>query len=149
MHASTRRILAWAPSAMRQFSAAPGSAVGLLGVGKMGAAMARNFIEAGYTVHAYDVSEEGRSQATAAGCIVGGSAAEVAGATDLTITMLPNDKVLEAVVEEILPALRPDSVHASCSTVSPHTACAQKQAAPLRPQLLHRVPSRSPTPLPI
>jgi 3-hydroxyisobutyrate dehydrogenase-like beta-hydroxyacid dehydrogenase len=34
------------------------STVGIVGVGKMGAAIASNLVEAGHSVHLYDVNEE-------------------------------------------------------------------------------------------
>ena len=98
------------------------SLVGIIGAGKMGTAMTKNFVQAGLSVLAFDPVPEACSAVEAAGAEVASSAVDVAARAPLVITMLPNDAVLESVTKDILPAMPRDSVHVSCSTVSPHTA---------------------------
>lgn len=99
------------------------STIGMVGVGKMGAEMTKNLVEAGRTVIAFDVTETGRDAAKRAGASVAVSAGDLAKECDLVISMLPNDKVLRNVVEnDLMPNMKEGSTHASCSTVSPHTS---------------------------
>lgn len=72
-------------------------AVGLIGLGNIGGGMCRRLLEQGYRVVGFDVSESALAAAEAAGATVMGSAAEVAEATHVTVTSLPNSAtVLEA-----------------------------------------------------
>ena len=90
--------LAVAPS--RGMASAPqeSEAVGFVGLGKIGFAMARNMLRAGESLVAYDVDKEAVDRLVAEGAAVAASsAAEVASATSRLITVLPNDAVLHEV----------------------------------------------------
>ena len=86
--------------------------IGFIGLGNMGAPMARNLARAGHVVTGFD---------TVAPCPEGveaaASAAEAAGGRDVVITMLPNGEILRSVAEEIIPVMRQGAVFADCSTV--------------------------------
>jgi len=83
---------------------------------------------AGAKVIAYDVEEAAvRSVVEKAGAIAGASAADVANQARVVFTAVPDDRVLNAVVCDLLPALaarKDKAVHVSCSTVAPSTCLA-------------------------
>jgi len=88
----------------------------------MGAAMAKNMVDAGRHVVAFDVTSDGISAAEAAGARTVKSVAEVGQlCPELVLTMLPNDRILREVTDALLPNLAPGATHASCATVSPVT----------------------------
>ena len=98
--------------------------IGFIGLGNMGAPMARNLIAAGHDVTGFDVSGvtvEGAAQAT--------SAAAAAVGMDAVITMLPNGAILRAVYAEIVPAAQPGAVLVDCSTVDVESARTVAQMA--------------------
>jgi 3-hydroxyisobutyrate dehydrogenase len=75
-----------------------GAVVGLIGLGNIGGGMCRRLLDRGYEVVAFDVADPAREAAGQAGARVVGSAAEVAAATAVTVTSLPNSAiVLDAV----------------------------------------------------
>src|SRR6056297_1205355 len=86
--------------------------IGFVGLGNMGAPMARNLASAGHEVIGFDpVSDcpEGVRPAP--------SGAEAARDADVVITMLPDGAILRVVAREIHPAMRPGAIHLDCSTV--------------------------------
>jgi len=98
--------------------------IGFIGLGNMGAPMARNLVTAGHDVTGFDVSGvavEGAAQAT--------SAAAAAAEMDAVITMLPNGAILRAVYAEIVPAAQPGAVLVDCSTVDVESARTVAQMA--------------------
>jgi 3-hydroxyisobutyrate dehydrogenase-like beta-hydroxyacid dehydrogenase len=78
--------------------------VGVIGLGIMGGAMARNLVGAGWTVIGHDISETCRSAAAKAGIEIGESAAAVAGRTADIITSLPSPRAVIATAEAIAAA---------------------------------------------
>jgi 3-hydroxyisobutyrate dehydrogenase len=104
--------------------------IGFIGLGNMGAPMARNLAAAGHAVTGFDtadVSVEGVARAA--------SAAEAARGRDVVVTMLPNGAILRAVADEVIPAARRGAVFADCSTVdvdSARAVAATATAAGLR-----------------
>jgi 2-hydroxy-3-oxopropionate reductase len=70
--------------------------VGFIGLGTMGAHMARNLLKAGHAVHAYDV----RADAVHAieGAVPAATVADAASQADIVITMLPDTPQVEEVV---------------------------------------------------
>ncbi|MEM9009781.1 MAG: 3-hydroxyisobutyrate dehydrogenase [Pseudomonadota bacterium] len=105
--------------------------IGFIGLGNMGAPMARNLVAAGHEVTGFDVSGvavEGVARA--------GSAAEAAGAAEAVITMLPDGRILRAVAAEIVPAMAPGALFLDCSTADVESAravAAEAEAAGLLP----------------
>lgn len=73
-------------------------AVGVVGLGQMGSAMAENLLAAGFSVVGYDVVEERRRQLAERGGAAVGSPQEVAEAADRIVTSLPSAEALDAVV---------------------------------------------------
>ena len=91
--------------------------IGFIGLGNMGAPMARNLAAAGHAVTGFDtapVAVEGVAPAP--------SAAEAARAKDAVVTMLPSGAILRAVTAETVPAARPGTLFLDCSTVDVESA---------------------------
>lgn len=111
-------------------SAAEGEseAVGFVGLGKIGFAMAHNMMKAGQSLLVYDADPDATARLVALGAAEGASASDVASRVSRIITVLPNDAVLKSVVlgadgvAGMLEALPAGGVHVSCSTVSPFTS---------------------------
>ena len=107
--------------------ASSSSPIGFIGLGKIGAAMATNLLQAGHCLAVHDVEPAAVERLRAEGAACPGSAAEVARAVGdgVCFTVLPNDASLVDVVQGggLLEALSGSgAVHVSCSTVSPHTS---------------------------
>jgi len=91
--------------------------IGFIGLGNMGAPMATNLAKGGHNVTGFDtagVTIEGVSNAS--------SAAEAATDQDVVITMLPNGKILRAVADQVIPAMKASAVLLDCSTVDVESA---------------------------
>lgn len=71
--------------------------VGLIGLGNIGGGMCRRLLGQGYDVVGFDISEAAKAAASAAGAQVVGSPAEVAAATHVTVTSLPNSSIVAEV----------------------------------------------------
>ena len=71
-------------------------AVGILGLGIMGSAMAANLMRAGFRVTGYDPLEACRRRHARAGGIVAKSAREAADSASILISSLPSSKALES-----------------------------------------------------
>lgn len=72
--------------------------VGFIGLGTMGREMARNLIEAGHAVTAFDIVGDAVAAAVAAGAKPAKSPAEAAANADIAITMLPDTPQVEEVI---------------------------------------------------
>ncbi|MBR8640567.1 NAD(P)-dependent oxidoreductase [Streptomyces tuirus] len=73
--------------------------VGFLGLGAMGLPMATNLVKAGFDVIAWNRSRPALEAAGAAGCRTAADPAEVAAATSVVITMLPDLPQVEALLQ--------------------------------------------------
>jgi len=91
--------------------------IGFIGLGNMGAPMARNLVAAGHEVVGFDTEAPAPE-----GVPMAGSAADAAADRDAVITMLPNGEIVRAVAEEIVPAMREGAVLIDCSTVDVDSA---------------------------
>src|SRR5258706_14637787 len=76
-------------------------AVGIIGLGIMGGAFARNLAAAGWQVKGFDIDPARASELSEAGVEIAPNAAAVAQAVPAIITSLPSPKALEQVVREI------------------------------------------------
>ncbi|HWJ44008.1 MAG TPA: NAD(P)-dependent oxidoreductase [Gaiellaceae bacterium] len=97
----------------------PRLAVGLIGLGHMGTAIAERLLEAGIPLLVYNRTRAKAEPLAARGARVAESSADLAGNVDVVLTSLANDEALEAVAGEVLAAARPGTVLADMSTVSP------------------------------
>ena len=80
------------------------TAVGFIGLGTMGAPMARNVMKGGHSLTVFDVNRAACDALAAAGAKVAATPKEVAAASDVVITMVPDAPDVEKV------ALGPDGI---------------------------------------
>lgn len=96
--------------------------IGWIGTGNMGAPICRNLIAAGHELVVHDIDPARLAELRSAGAAVASDAADLVARADLVFSMVPNDKVLLAVVEGIAGRLRPGQTFIDMSTVSPATS---------------------------
>ena len=94
---------------------------GFIGVGRMGAHMARRLLKAGHSLTVYDTSAAAVKELVAAGAQAAGSPLEVAHATETAFLSLPTPDIVERVCRELIGAQRLRHV-ADCSTTGPQVA---------------------------
>lgn len=112
--------------------------IGLIGLGKMGAPMARRLLAATYPLTAHDPRREAVDAARRDGAEVADSPAAVAGAADVVITMLPDGPAVEQVMYGaggLNQALRPGQI--LIEMTSSHPAVTRRIAADLGPRGVH------------
>jgi putative dehydrogenase len=90
---------------------------GIIGLGVMGIAYARNLRKAGMSVAGFDPAPAAMAALAECGGTPGEGPAKVAARSDVILTALPSVAALEQSIAEILPALRPDHVLAEMSTL--------------------------------
>jgi 4-hydroxybutyrate dehydrogenase/sulfolactaldehyde 3-reductase len=114
--------------------------VGFIGLGTMGGPMARNILNKGFDLVAFDVNTKAVQALVEAGAKAASSAADLASRADVVITMLPDSPDVEAVVlgpGGLLEGFRPGSLYIDMSTIDPETTqrigarLAQRQVAML------------------
>jgi 3-hydroxyisobutyrate dehydrogenase len=93
--------------------------VGFIGLGTMGASMALNVRRAGHELTVNDLRREAAKPHLDAGAKWADDAREAARACDVVFTSLPGPKEVEAVSEQLLESMRPDSAWFDLSTNSP------------------------------
>ncbi len=97
--------------------------VGFVGLGAMGLPMARNLHAAGLLAGAWNrTPAKAAALAAETGVPAAASPAALAAGCDLVVTCVSADDDLLAVVDALLPALRPGAIVADCSTVASSTA---------------------------
>ncbi|MGX9961784.1 3-hydroxyisobutyrate dehydrogenase [Roseomonas sp. F4] len=95
--------------------------IGFVGLGNMGAPMARNLVKAGHAVAVFDLSPAAIAAVPGAEAAESGAAA--ATGADIVFTMLPaGAHVREAWLGGMAAASRPDAVLVDCSTIDVATA---------------------------
>jgi 2-hydroxy-3-oxopropionate reductase len=95
--------------------------VGFIGLGIMGAAMAKNLLKAGFKVSVHNRSRGKVDQLVAAGATDGGSPAGVARASEVVLLCVPDTPDVEKVLfgdDGVINGLRRDTVVIDCSTIS-------------------------------
>ncbi|MFD1881440.1 3-hydroxyisobutyrate dehydrogenase [Paracoccus pacificus] len=103
--------------------------IGFIGLGNMGAPMARNLARAGHEVTGFDTAAP-----TPEGVTPVNNAADAVAGAEVVITMLPNGEILRAVADQIIDRMQPGAVLCDCSTVdvaSARAVAAQAGAAGL------------------
>ena len=98
-------------------------AVGFIGLGQMGSAIARNLVESGFPVTVYNRTRERAEAFAGPGAAVAARPAETVSPGGIGMTMVSDDRALEEIVasEGFLDRLR-GGVHVSMSTVAPATS---------------------------
>lgn len=97
------------------------TAVGFIGLGVMGAAMARNLMKAGFRVTVHNRSRGKVDELVHEGAADGGSPAGVARASEVVVLCLPDTPDVERVLfgdDGVIQGLRRDAVVIDCSTIS-------------------------------
>ena len=92
--------------------------VGIIGLGFMGGAIAKNLAAAGWQVIGFDIAKERREEARAAGVEIAADTAAVAAKATNILVSLPKPEALMATVEAIAEAKLPRRVVAELSTFS-------------------------------
>jgi 3-hydroxyisobutyrate dehydrogenase-like beta-hydroxyacid dehydrogenase len=75
--------------------------VGVIGLGIMGGAIARNLVDRGWTVIGFDLDEKRRDELAGAGVCIAGRNADIAEVAPIIITSLPSPRAAEAVARDI------------------------------------------------
>ena len=97
--------------------------IAFIGLGNMGGGMAANLVKNGFTVRAFDLSDDALAKAEAAGAIRAASAADAVTGADAVVTMLPAGKHVEAVyTDDVFGAAKPGTLFLDCSTIDVATA---------------------------
>src|SRR6516165_404936 len=90
--------------------------IGIVGLGIMGGAFAKNLVAAGFHVIGFDIDPAARRAARKTGVALADSAVAVARAAPIIITSLPNPAALHATVAEIVAAKLPKRTIIEAST---------------------------------
>lgn len=107
--------------------------VGVLGLGAMGAPMARHLLAAGYPVHVHDLNPAALDAAAALGAKPAGGPRALGENSDVVLVIVPTDEDLLEVCtgdDGILSNAGPGTVLLMCSSVRPETCDAVAAAAP-------------------
>jgi 3-hydroxyisobutyrate dehydrogenase len=111
------------------------SRIAFIGLGNMGAPMARNLIKAGHSLTAFDIVKSSLDAiAKDGGKAAASAAASVAGA-EVVISMLPASSHVEALYlgeGKLMGAIEKGALVIDCSTIAPRTAQAVAKAAQAR-----------------
>ena len=90
---------------------------GIIGVGIMGSAIARNLVAAGLPPVGFDIAPERQRELSAMGATAAGSAAEVAREAEIILTSLPSIAALDETAAAIAQHARKGTVVAELSTL--------------------------------
>jgi 3-hydroxyisobutyrate dehydrogenase-like beta-hydroxyacid dehydrogenase len=94
----------------------PKGTVGIVGLGIMGGAFARNLVAGGWRVVGYDISAARRKELARAGVEIAKDVRAVAAAVPVIITSLPKPQALIATAKEVNASKAPRRVVVECST---------------------------------
>jgi 3-hydroxyisobutyrate dehydrogenase-like beta-hydroxyacid dehydrogenase len=100
----------------------PRLAVGLIGLGHMGAAVAERLLAAGHSLVVFNRTPAKAEPLAERGAAVAASAEELARAADIVLTSVADDDALLAVAASVAAAARPGTVLVDLSTVSPEAS---------------------------
>jgi len=93
-----------------------------IGIGIMGKPMAKNLIDAGYPLVAYDINKEALEEIISYGAERASSSKEVASQSDVIITMLPNSPDVKKVVlgkEGVIEGVKKGQILIDMSSIAP------------------------------
>ena len=99
--------------------------VGFIGLGAMGRPMAKNVRKAGFDLVVCDVNQEAVNEMVALGALAKDTAADVAAASDIICTSLPNSTILKNVVmgqDGLFNSIKPGALVIDLSSVEPAVA---------------------------
>ena len=107
--------------------------IGFIGVGTMGLPMAKNLVQKGFAVTAFDSNPEAVKAAAAAGMTAAATAAEAVATADIVVTMLPSSPHVESVYTGdggVLAAARKGTLCVDMSTIDPAVSQRVAKARP-------------------
>lgn len=93
--------------------------VAVLGIGTMGAGIARSLLRQGIDVTVWNRHPEKAKPLEADGATVAESTVEAVGDADVVLTMLFDEDAVTEIADEFLPAMAPDAIWMQSSTVGP------------------------------
>lgn len=96
--------------------------LGFIGLGEMGSGMARNLLKAGFPLLAYDTCREALDRIARSGARTAENLTRVAGVSDRIVLMLPDTRVVEAVLfgdRGLKPQLKAGHIVIDCGTTHP------------------------------
>jgi 3-hydroxyisobutyrate dehydrogenase len=111
------------------------SRIAFIGLGNMGAPMARNLIKAGHTLTVFDIVSSAVETAREAGAAPAPSAQACVQGAETVISMLPASREVEALYlggQGIMPAIGDGTLIIDCSTIAPRSAQSVADAARAR-----------------
>ncbi len=97
----------------------PRPAVGLIGLGNMGTAIAERLLDADYELVVHNRSPEKAKALEPRGAVVAATPEELSARVDVVLTSLADDDAVYAVAAKVVEAARPGTVLADMSTISP------------------------------
>jgi 3-hydroxyisobutyrate dehydrogenase len=109
--------------------------ISFIGLGQMGARMARHLLRADQTLVVYDVLPSNVAALVAAGATAATSVRDAAAQADVVLTMLPSSPQVKAVylgADGVIAAVQPGTTLVDCSTIDPHSAREVAAAAAAR-----------------
>jgi putative dehydrogenase len=92
--------------------------VGIVGLGIMGSAIARNLVERGWTVIGYDIDATKRAELAAAGVMIADDVGHLARETEIIMTSLPSPAAAEEVAHAIAASRQPSRIVVELSTLT-------------------------------
>src|SRR5471032_515753 len=92
--------------------------VGIVGLGIMGSAIARNLVERGWKVVGFDIDAARRTELALANVAIAGDVSEVARAAEIIMTSLPSAAAAEDVAQEIAASGQPPRIVAELSKLT-------------------------------
>jgi putative dehydrogenase len=95
-----------------------GQAIGIIGLGIMGGAIARNLVAKGWRVVGFDIDAERCAEARGTGVEIAGKAAQVAEHAELVMLSLPNPAAVHLVTGEIVAAKTAKRIVVELSTLA-------------------------------
>lgn len=99
--------------------------IGFIGLGIMGKPMSKNLLNAGYELTVFDLNSASMEEVSAFGASTAASSKEVAAASEIVITMLPNSPHVKAAVcgeNGVLEGARPGTILVDMSSIAPLAA---------------------------
>ena len=99
--------------------------IGFIGLGIMGKPMVRNLLKAGYSLTAHDLNRTSVEELAPEGAVPASSSREVAGKSDVIITMLPDSPDVEQAVMGpggVLEGIGKGMLYIDMSTIAPSTS---------------------------
>lgn len=106
--------------------------IGWIGLGKMGTPMSQNLVKEGYSLTVYNRSKEKTKELADAGAKVADTPKALAAGSDIIISMISDDSVLEAVSigsDGAFAEAKEGTIYIDMSTVSPQSSAKVAEAA--------------------